>query len=75
MAAAITTRFFKKDCVLEPPHFLIVHTCFESPSRHSKGLAAELQHFRHEGKIIESSLLVQRCQDLGFGTYFNQVAG
>jgi hypothetical protein len=75
MAAAIAPRFFEKHSVLQLPHFLIVYTRFEGPSRDSKGLATELQHFRHEGEIIKSPLLVQRCQDLGFGAYLNQIAG
>jgi hypothetical protein len=36
-------------------------------------LSAVLQHFRHEGKAIEFSLLVQRCENFLLRTDFDDV--
>jgi hypothetical protein len=74
MAAAVAPRFFQEHGILKLPHFLIVYTRFKGLRRDSEGLATELQHFRHERKIIESSLLVQGCNDFSFGAYFNQIS-
>jgi hypothetical protein len=73
MAAAIAPRFFEKHGTVQTPHFLIVHARFEGPCRDTKGLATELKHFRHEGKVIKGALIVEGCQDLGFGEYLDQV--
>src|SRR5581483_3815011 len=44
------------------------------PLFHAKPLAAELEHFRHEGKPVERAVLVQRGENFLFGADFHEVA-
>jgi hypothetical protein len=75
MAPAIAPYLFQKHGGVELAHLLIVNARLEGLSRDTEGLAAKLQHLRHEREILEASLLIQRRPNLRFREHFNQIAG
>src|SRR5690349_24294579 len=41
---------------------------------HAEPLSAVLEHFGHEGKLVEPAVLIQRSQDLGLAPDFHKIS-